>query len=94
LLVYTKCQQNLGDGAKFQTLYGHLQKITTTSGEVKMRVQIGTVGNANGKYSCHLHFELRQENCPMWNRAGVGYSAERKGWLDPSKFIDERRKAR
>lgn len=82
------------DGAKVQTLYGHLQKITNTSGEVKMRQQIGTVGNANGKYSCHLHFELRQENCPMWNRAGVGYSAERRGWLDPSKFIDEQRKVR
>lgn len=84
----------LGDGVKVQTLYGHLQKITNTSGEVKMREQIGTVGNANGKYSCHLHFELRQENCPVWNKPGVGYSADRKGWLDPSKFIDERRKVR
>ncbi len=40
-----------------------------------MREQIGEVGNADGKYLCHLHFELREENCPMWNQAGAGYSA-------------------
>jgi murein DD-endopeptidase MepM/ murein hydrolase activator NlpD len=85
-------EHNLSDGKKFQTLYGHLQKVLKTSGEVKMREQIGTVGNADGKYLCHLHFELREENCPMWNQAGEGYSAERKGWLDPSDFIDARRK--
>ncbi len=79
----------LPDGKKVQTLYGHLQKILKTSGEVNFREQIGTIGNADGRYLCHLHFELREENCPMWNQAGAGYSAERKGWLDPSEFIDK-----
>lgn len=85
-------EHNLPDGKKVQTLYGHLQKILKNSGEVKMREQIGEVGNADGKYLCHLHFELREENCPMWNQAGAGYSSENKGWLDPSDFIDARRK--
>ena len=84
-------EHNLPNGEKVQTLYGHLQKILKTSGEVKKREQIGEVGNADGKYWCHLHFELRLENCPMWNQAGAGYSAERKGWLDPSNFIDKQR---
>ncbi len=84
-------EHNLPDGTKVQSLYGHLQKILKTSGEVKKREQIGEVGNADGKYLCHLHFELREENCPDWNAAGGGYSAERKGWLDPSDFIDEHR---
>lgn len=84
-------EHNLPDGKKIQTLYGHLQKILKTSGEVKMREQIGEVGNADGKYWCHLHFELRTENCPMWNEAGNGYDSENKGWLDPSNFIDKNR---
>jgi len=85
-------EHNLPDGKRVQTLYGHLQKILKTSGEVKIREQIGTIGNADGRYLCHLHFELRQENCPMWNETGAGYSTERNGWLDPSDFIDARRK--
>jgi murein DD-endopeptidase MepM/ murein hydrolase activator NlpD len=82
-------EHNLPDGKKVQTLYGHLEKILKTTGEVKKREQIGTVGNADGKYLCHLHFELRDENCSMWNKAGAGYSAENSGWLDPSEFIDK-----
>ncbi len=84
-------EHNLLDGTRVQTLYGHLQKILKTSGEVKMREQIGEVGNADGKYLCHLHFELRTEDCPLWNQAGAGYSTENKGWVDPSNFIDAHR---
>ncbi len=81
----------LENGELIQTLYGHLQTISKTDGEVKKGEQIGTVGNADGKYLCHLHFELRTENCLMWNKAGAGYSAERNGWLNPSDFIDSKR---
>jgi murein DD-endopeptidase MepM/ murein hydrolase activator NlpD len=81
----------LADGTRVESLYGHLQKILKTSGEVNRREQIGEIGNADGKYLCHLHFELRAENCPMWNEAGGGYSEERNGWLDPSDFIDKNR---
>lgn len=81
----------LPDGTKVQSLYGHMQKILKTSGEVKFREQIGEVGNADGRYLCHLHLEIREETCPMWNQAGGGYSTERNGWLDPSDFIDRRR---
>jgi murein DD-endopeptidase MepM/ murein hydrolase activator NlpD len=84
-------EHDLPGGKKVQTLYGHLQTISKTSGEVKKREPIGTVGNAGGKYFCHLHFELREENCPEWNKAGGGYSAQNKGWLDPSNFIDQNR---
>ncbi|MDQ3798790.1 MAG: M23 family metallopeptidase [Acidobacteriota bacterium] len=84
-------EHNLPDGKKIQTLYGHLQTISKRSGEVKKREQIGTIGNADGRYFCHLHFELREESCPEWNKAGGGYSAQRAGWLDPSDFIDGKR---
>jgi len=84
-------EHELPDGTRVQSLYGHLQKILKQAGEVKLREQIGEVGNADGKYLCHLHLELREENCPMWNQAGGGYSADRKGWIDPSEFIDKHR---
>lgn len=84
-------EHNLPGGKKIQTLYGHLQTILKKSGEVKKREQIGTIGNADGKYFCHLHFELREENCPEWSKAGSGYAAKNTGWLDPSDFIDGKR---
>ncbi len=80
---------NLPNGEKVQTLYGHLEKILKSSGEVKKREKIGTIGNADGKYLCHLHFELRDESCLLWNKVFIGYSPVRKGWLDPSDFIDK-----
>lgn len=81
-------EHNLPDGKKVQTLYGHLNEILKSEGEVKKREKIGTVGNADGRYLCHLHFELRDESCLMWNQVFVGYSPANSGWLDPSDFID------
>ncbi|NNE98456.1 MAG: M23 family metallopeptidase [Pyrinomonadaceae bacterium] len=81
----------LPNGKRVQTLYGHLEKILKTSGEVKRREKVGTVGNADGKYLCHLHFELRDENCLLWDRVFIGYSPVRTGWLDGSDFIDKYR---
>lgn len=82
----------LPDGKKVQSLYGHLQEMAKTSGEVKMREKIGTIGNANGRYLCHLHFEIREEHCPYWDAVFVGYSPVRYGWVDPSDLIDEQRR--
>jgi murein DD-endopeptidase MepM/ murein hydrolase activator NlpD len=78
-------------GTKIQSLYGHLETIAQTVGEVKRRQQIGTIGGANGRYPCHLHFEIRWAECSVWNQTGGGYSAEKHGWIDPSEFIDKTR---
>lgn len=40
----------LPDGSKVQSLYGHLQEILKSQGEVKLRDKIGKIGNANGRY--------------------------------------------
>lgn len=85
-------EHTLKNGDKVQTLYAHMQEILKTSGEVKKREQIGKIGNANGRYYCHLHFELRTPESRDWNKAGGGYSADQKGWLDPSDFIDKQRR--
>lgn len=78
----------LPDGKEVQSLYGHMQEISKTSGDVDIREQIGTVGNANGRYLCHLHLEIRVPTSGNWNLVGGGYAADRTGWLDPSTFID------
>jgi len=84
-------EHTLTDGKKLESVYGHMQDIKKTEGIVNKGEQIGTVGSANGQYLCHLHFELRTSDCPMWNRPGPGYSKERTGWIDPSDFIDSHR---
>ena len=79
------------DGTTLQSLYGHLQSIERSTGSVERREPIGSIGNANGRYACHLHLELRWKDCPMWNEAGPGYSDDRHGWIDPSEFIERTR---
>lgn len=79
------------DGTKLQTLYGHLESISKHAGEVKRREQIGTIGNADGRYMCHLHFELRSTECAAWNKTGGGYGDDKTGWIDPSEFIEKTR---
>ena len=81
----------LPDGTEVQSLYGHLKAIEKTSGTIKIREKIGTIGDGNGRYICHLHLELREQHCPSWDMVFVGYSPVSYGWLDPSDFIDKRR---
>ena len=76
------------DGTKIRSFYGHLESIEKFSGKVTRRERIGTVGNAGGRYKCHLHFEIRWKECPFWNEAGPGYSDDLHGWIDPSEFIE------
>ncbi|PYS51788.1 MAG: peptidase M23 [Acidobacteria bacterium] len=86
-------RHRLLDGTIVETLYGHLQSFAKTLGEVGRREIIGNIGNANGDYPCHLHFELRFSDCAAWGLPGPGYSNNRAGWADPSDFIDAHRPA-
>jgi hypothetical protein len=68
-----------------ETVYAHLLNMTDISvNELVVRgQQIGTMGNANGQYAAHLHFELRSKpGMPL----GGGYGEE-EGFLEPSNFI-------
>lgn len=79
----------LPSGEKVQSLYGHLMDASVKKGDaVKKRDQIGTLGNANGRYLCKLHFEIRKSECPSWGEPGPLSSKVRTGWVDPSTFID------
>lgn len=81
----------LPSGERVQTLYGNLLDIGIENGPVKMREQIARVGNANGRYLCRLHFEVRTPEASAWNEPGPMNSPDKKGWLDPSDFIDSHR---
>jgi murein DD-endopeptidase MepM/ murein hydrolase activator NlpD len=67
-----------------ESLYAHLERIDVGVGERVQRGQrIGTVGTAWGRYSAHLHLELRDRpGRPL----GGGYGTP-DGQLDPTAFI-------
>jgi murein DD-endopeptidase MepM/ murein hydrolase activator NlpD len=67
-----------------ESLYAHLDRIEVATGASVGRGQrIGTIGTAHGRYSAHLHFELRDR--PM--QIGGGYGRDRTGYLDPTAYI-------
>jgi murein DD-endopeptidase MepM/ murein hydrolase activator NlpD len=66
-------------------MYAQLQDIDVAAGQfVKRGQQIGTVGNSNGTYKAHLHWEVRQT---VGLGLGAGFNSRRDGWLGPSDFL-------
>ena len=72
-----------------ESIYSHLHNIHAKPGDLVMRGdQIGSIGNARGRYSAHLHLEFRDfVNMSM----GPGYSEDQFGYLNPTDFIDGNR---
>lgn len=72
-----------------EVMYAQLQSIDVAPGAyVKRGQKIGTVGNANGTYQAHLHWEVRQT---VGLGVGPGFNAKRDGWLEPSQFLQAHR---
>ena len=68
-----------------EVMYTQMQTMEVVSGQfVKRGQRIGTVGNANGIYQAHLHWEVRQT---VGLGVGGGFDSRRDGWLDPSGFL-------
>ncbi|MBP7281488.1 MAG: M23 family metallopeptidase [Leptospiraceae bacterium] len=79
----------LPEGIFVETLYGHLEKVRVYEGNFIHRGDnIGTIGDADGAYSPHLHFELRDD---LTLSVGHGYG-DSKGYLHPTRFIKANRK--
>ncbi|NLN33405.1 MAG: M23 family metallopeptidase [Flavobacteriaceae bacterium] len=72
-------------GKKVESLYAHCDEIFVEKNQFVKRGQpIGTIGTADGKYLAHLHFEIREVvGMPLGN----GYSENKNGYVNPSKFI-------
>jgi len=74
-----------------QSYYAHMDTMMVSAGDdVQRGQQIATVGNANGQYLAHLHFEMREFLTPF---IGPGYRQDTRGWINPSEFIAKHRGA-
>lgn len=75
----------LPDSSRVESLYAHCDEIKVKEQQwVRKGEQIGTIGDAHGRYFAHLHFEIRSKvGLPI----GGGYSEKTDGYLDPTKFI-------
>lgn len=72
-----------------ESIYAHCDSMWVKNGAgIKKGEQIGTIGNADGAYLSHLHLELRDS---MEMPIGGGYSADTRGFLEPTKFIQAHR---
>lgn len=72
-----------------ESLYAHLDEIHVEKHQiVKRGDQVGTMGTCNGAYWSHLHFELREK---PFMPIGRGYAVNKRGYLDPKKFIEQHR---
>ncbi len=80
----------LPDSSQVESLYAHCNEILVKENQwVSVGDQIGTIGNANGRYKAHLHLELRYEvGMPI----GGGYDSDTKGYFDPTGYIERHRK--
>ena len=75
-----------------EVMYAQLNSMDVQPGQfVKRGQRIGTVGNANGTYQAHLHWEVRQT---VGMGVGPGFQAGASGWLGPSEFVSAHRGAR
>lgn len=74
-----------------EAVYAHLAGIKVHVGQqVRRGAIIGIMGDADGAYQAHLHFEIRTKvGLPL----GGGYASDCQGFCDPSKFIDSHRKS-
>ncbi len=72
-----------------ESVYAHLDTVLVEAGQDLTRgVRVGTIGDANGDYVPHLHFEIRR-TADM--DLGPGYSPDTSHHLDPTAFIHAHR---
>jgi murein DD-endopeptidase MepM/ murein hydrolase activator NlpD len=80
-----------GERKYVQSYYAHVETILVEAKQkVRRGEQIATVGNADGKYWAHLHFEMREFTTPF---IGPGYRQDTGGWINPTAFIASHRGA-
>ena len=70
---------------RLESVYAHLDTMTVARGDIiEVNTQIGTIGDAHGRYLAHLHLELREHpGLPL----GPGYAKNTSGYADPRAFI-------
>lgn len=73
------------DSSWVESVYAHLDTMVVRKGQwVQVGQHIGDIGNADGAYYAHLHFEIRNE--PL-RPLGGGYGLSEGYYVDPTEFI-------
>ena len=78
------------DGVRgYESLYAHLDRIDVTVGQpIGRGQQLGTIGDAHGRYVSHLHLEVRDGvGLPI----GPGYRRDTSGYIDPRQWAARHR---
>ncbi len=69
----------------YESLYAHCQSFLVAKNTfVKKGSPIATIGNCNGTYLAHLHFEIRNN---IQQDIGNGYATNTTDYLNPTNFI-------
>jgi len=72
------------------SLYRHCMELFIQDNQyITYNQPIGRIGNCDGVYLAHLHFELRTN---IYLNIGTGYGSKFDGYIDPLKFICNKRK--
>ena len=72
-----------------ESFYAHVSASWVSVGYYMRRGEIiGTIGNANGKYHAHLHYEMRKR---PGKEVGSGYAGDTLGFVDPTAFTEAHR---
>lgn len=91
VIVVLHAYEENGERKYVQSYYGHVDTILVQPKQIVRRgEQIATIGNANGRYWAHLHFEMREFTTAF---IGPGYRDDTRGWINPSAFISSHRGA-
>lgn len=88
-------RHTLPDGKQMDSVFFHLKQIFVAKGVSVVRNQeIATIGDANGAWSPHLHFEIRRDlTLPTFSnpyKSTLDLQTARK-YTNPSLFIDDRK---
>ncbi|PIZ01141.1 hypothetical protein COY62_00175, partial [bacterium (Candidatus Howlettbacteria) CG_4_10_14_0_8_um_filter_40_9] len=81
------------NGSLFWSQYAHLKDMSVKVGDIVSRGQeIGTIGDANGKWVSHLHFEIRIKDVSA-NGWVTGWTKEKisQYYATPTPFISSHR---
>ena len=79
----------LPNGKVVESFYAHCETMFVEEGDwVERGDEIATIGNADGAYLAHLHFEIRTDTSMG---IGGGYSSDTEGYVDPTAFIKAHR---
>jgi len=87
LLIAHRVQNAEGEDEFIQSMYAHLDRFDVVVGQrVKRGQKVGAVGNADGQYLAHLHFEMRKG---LSLYIGPGYLDTPGNRIAPTQYLSQ-----